>query len=49
MNHPAIRQLIQRGIIAKPPQGNVSWPDGASLTAAKELGEIHAGPVDRER
>ncbi|HEY2572979.1 MAG TPA: hypothetical protein VGH65_02885 [Verrucomicrobiaceae bacterium] len=26
-DHPAIRQLVQRGIIQKPLEANVSWPD----------------------
>ena len=26
-DHPAIRQLVQRGVIHKPAKGPVSWPD----------------------
>jgi len=47
MTHPAIRQLIQRGVIVKPSQGNVSWPDGAGLIAVQRFGELPS--VDCER
>ena len=26
-DHPAIRQLVQRGVIRNPAKGQISWPD----------------------
>lgn len=34
-DHPAIRQLVDRGVIGKPTKGQVSWPeDETGLKAA---------------
>lgn len=44
MDHPAVKRLIQQGLIQKPSERNVSWPDGAGLFEAKAVGEIPSGP-----
>ena len=43
MDHPGIRRLIQQGLIQKPSERNVSWPDGAGQFQAKTLGESGSG------